>query len=487
MAKDNNQPTLTEEQINAVAELYNSGKFSETIAKIKALNEDYPNVPLLFNILGACYQAQGFLEDSAQMFETATKIKPDYAEAYFNLGVVFKADEKLDEAIESYKKAIYLVPNYAAAHNNLGNIYKDINQIDDAMKSYESAIAIKPDYFEAHHNLSTVKKFTKGDNQIEQIKSHLLDNELDVQSQIYLYFTMAKIFEDLGDQKQQCNFLKEGSKLKKQQAIYNPDQSFKLLSSLKVLFQAQNPITDNPSYEVSKKHPIFIIGMPCSGMSLLEQIITNHNDVDTLGESKILSKLVPPIINNKSTEKLVSKQMFLSIRENYFGYLESLSKPQSFITDRMPGNFRYVGFILSAFPEAKIVHVKRDARETCWLIYKRLFSDIGYSWSYSFDDLVKYYSFYSKLMSFWSELYPNQIYDINLEDLIINQEEETRKLLEYCELDWDKNCLTLNSYKDVSETLSSEKLPEMMYQVDSATWKNYEPHIKPLITGLESI
>ena len=142
MAKDNNQPTLTEEQINAVAELYNSGKFSETIAKIKALNEDYPNVPLLFNILGACYQAQGLLEDSAQMFETATKIKPDYAEAYFNLGVVFKADEKLDEAIESYKKAIYLVPNYAAAHNNLGLIFEKLGFFEEAFTSYKSVIQI---------------------------------------------------------------------------------------------------------------------------------------------------------------------------------------------------------------------------------------------------------------------------------------------------------------------------------------------------------
>jgi len=120
MANDSNKPTLTEVQINAVAELYTSGKLDEAIAEIKSLNKDYPNVPLLFNILGACYQAKGLLIDSAQMFETATKIKPDYAEAHFNLGVVLKASGKIKEAIECYKKAIYLVPNYPAAHNNLG-------------------------------------------------------------------------------------------------------------------------------------------------------------------------------------------------------------------------------------------------------------------------------------------------------------------------------------------------------------------------------
>ena len=158
MANDSNKPILTEAQINAVAELYTSGKLDEAIAEIKSLNKDYPNVPLLFNILGACYQAKGLLIDSAQMFETATKIKPDYAEAHFNLGVVLKASGKTEEAIECYKKAIYLVPNYPAAHNNLGNIYKDLNQLDDAVKSYETAIAIKPDYAEAYFNLGTTYK-----------------------------------------------------------------------------------------------------------------------------------------------------------------------------------------------------------------------------------------------------------------------------------------------------------------------------------------
>ena len=171
MANDSNKPILTEAQINAVAELYTSGKLDEAIAEIKSLNKDYPNVPLLFNILGACYQAKGLLIDSAQMFETATKIKPDYAEAHFNLGVVLKASGKTEEAIECYKKAIYLVPNYPAAHNNLGNIYKDLNQLDDAVKSYETAIAIKPDYAEAYFNLGNVfKQLEKNNDAIKCFK-----------------------------------------------------------------------------------------------------------------------------------------------------------------------------------------------------------------------------------------------------------------------------------------------------------------------------
>ena len=194
MANNNNQSTLTEEQINSVMALYSSGKLSEAIAEIKVLNENYPNVPLLFNILGACYQAQGLLEDSAKMFETATKIKPDYAEAHFNLGVVLKANDKIDEAIESYKKAIYLVPNYPAAHNNLGNIYKDLNQLNKALKSYERALEVKPDYFEAHHNLSLVKKYAVDDPHINKLKTLLSDRDIDSSSRVYLYFALAKVY-----------------------------------------------------------------------------------------------------------------------------------------------------------------------------------------------------------------------------------------------------------------------------------------------------
>ena len=171
MSNNNNQPTLTQEQINSVMALYSSGKLSEAIAEIKALNELYPNVPLLFNILGACYQAQGLLGDSIKMFETAVKIKPDYAEAHFNLGVVLKAEGQLENAIESYKKAIYLVPNYPAAHNNLGNIYKDLNQLDDAIRNYQAVIKMNPSNAEAYFNLgNTYKRLGNIDDSIKNYK-----------------------------------------------------------------------------------------------------------------------------------------------------------------------------------------------------------------------------------------------------------------------------------------------------------------------------
>ena len=153
MKKDNKQISLSKEQINNVMALYSSGKINESIVAIKALNEDFPNVPLLFNILGACYQSLKHIDASIKMFETAVSLKPDYAEAHFNLGVVLKVSGRPNLAVESYKKAIALLPNYLVAHNNLGNALKQIGRFEEAVISYQNAITIQPDYAEAYNKL----------------------------------------------------------------------------------------------------------------------------------------------------------------------------------------------------------------------------------------------------------------------------------------------------------------------------------------------
>ena len=170
MKKDNKQITLSKEQISYVMTLYSSGKINEAIAAIKTLNEDFPNVPLLFNILGACYQSLKQFDASIKMFETAVSLKPDYAEAHFNLGVALKVSGRPNLAIESYKKAIALLPNYLGAHNNLGNALKQIGKLEEAVISYQNAIAIKPDYVEAYNNLGLT--FMGLDRLDEAVKSY---------------------------------------------------------------------------------------------------------------------------------------------------------------------------------------------------------------------------------------------------------------------------------------------------------------------------
>ena len=226
--------------------------------------------------------------------------------------------------------------------------------------------------------------------------------------------------------------------------------------------------------------------MPRSGTSLVEQIISSHKETYGAGELSTLNNLIMPIVNDCIIQdKKVSDDDYLKIRNEYLGHISRLNISETIITDKMPTNFRYIGFILKAFPEAKIINLNRDSRAVCWSIYKSFFPGKGLGWAFNMEDLAGYYNSYSDLMSFWHQLFPKKIYDICYEDLTINQESETRKLLEYCELDWDNNCLNFHTNKRAVKTTSSLQVRKKMYQGSSEVWKKYESYLKPLISNLK--
>ena len=430
------------------------------------------------------------LEDAIKCYEKAVAIKPDYAEAHYNLGGTFYQLNQLDAAVKSYKKAIAVKPDYAEVHFSLGVVFRALSQQDAAVKCYEKAVAIKPGYAEAHRNLSALKKYTKDDPQITQMQSLISTSDLSQLDRMNLCFALAKVYEDLGKQDELFKFLHEGNRLRKEDLSYSLDKDQKLFTSCRNLFSSLPPAIENSlSYETSAIQPIFIVGMPRSGTSLVEQIIASHHAVHGAGELSTLSELSYPIINDYSnyydTNSLL-KKAFFSIRQQYLDSLSSFNVSENIITDKMPLNFRYIGFILSAFPEAKIIHLKRDAMATCWSIYKHYFQSRGNGFSYNLEDLAGFYDMYIDLMAFWHQLYSDKIYDLCYEDLTTNQEEETRKLLEYCELDWDENCLNFHTTKRAVKTASALQVRQKMYQGSSKVWKQHEAYLEPLTKALSS-
>jgi hypothetical protein len=295
--------------------------------------------------------------------------------------------------------------------------------------------------------------------------------------------------EGLGKQDEFFKYLDEGNSLRKKELNYSIDQSSEVHSTIKRLFNSLPPsIIESKSFNPSELCPIFIVGMPRSGTSLVEQIISSHQEVYGAGELDTITKLASPIIKNFLAGDInhLTEQALLFIREEYLDMLSQFNTSENIITDKLPLNFQYIGFIFSAFPDAKIVHLKRDARATCWSNYKYYFKNKENGYSYNFDDLARFYGLYIDLMDFWHELYPNQIYDMCYEDLTINQEEETRKLLEYCELDWDENCLNFHTNKRAVKTISTLQVRQKMYQGSSENWKKHEAYLKPLIKSLSS-
>ena len=538
--------------IDSVFSLFLNNKFQEAVDKIKVLNVKYPNQPILFNLIGACYKELGELEGAAKMFEIAVSINPKYAEAHFNLGVMSQDLGRLEPAIDSYKMAISISPNYSDAYNNLGNIFLELGQYEAAIENFEWALAYQHDFAEAHNNLgdalnrygrteaaidsfkkaisfnkdyekayfnlaltfkdigdktgfieniekaldikpewgaayyhlSQIEKCKKNDPKFSKMLSLLDRGDLDITDRVNLNFALAKSYEDIGNHNEQFRFLVEGNNLRKKELNYTIDRDLKLFSEIKGAF---NPFPLKINEKLSKSYslrPIFIIGMPRSGTSLVHQILASHNDVYGAGELNNLNKCIFPLIreNNKDDSNFFAKNM-QSIHEQYIESLLSLNIQERIIVDKMPINFRYVGFILTAFPNAKILHMKRDSMATCWSIYKSFFN--GNAYSFNQKDLAQYYGLYKDLMNFWFKLFPNQIYDICYEDLTENQEIETRKLLKYCELDWDESCLNFHENKASIKTTSSMQVRQKMYKGSSVAWKKYESFLQPLIKGLK--
>ena len=557
MAENNNEEILLlKKEVNYAVKLLTNGQINEALKIVEALIKKSPNVPLLYNIRGVCYQTIRELGNAIDDFSQATILKSDYAEAYCNLGLtyqekgdlvsavnayknaidndnnyptahnnlgkIFLASGEIDSSIEHLECAITLKSDFADAHNNLGSAFLRINKLNDAIKSYKKAIALKPDfavannnlgiaylrtgdpklaskffenaititpgYATAHHNLSGVKVYKEKDKQVSLIESLLIENNLSQKERIYLNFALAKAYEDLGNHEELFKHLNEGNRIRKKEMSNSIADSEEHNELIKLFFNSNNINNIKLTYKDSLPiRPIFIVGMPRSGTSLVEQIISSHHEVYGAGEVNNFHNIIMPIIEKHAVNENynLKNDEFALIRKQYSNSLERFYANEKVITDKWILNFKTIGFILSAFPESKIVHLKRDARATCWSIYKHYFSDEGNRWAYDYQDLARFYKSYVGLMDYWHNLFPGKIYDISYEDLTSNQEKETRNLLKYCDLDWDENCLNFYTNTRAVKTASAVQVRNKMYQGSSDVWRQYSEHLKPLLDALK--
>ena len=446
-----------------------------------------PQSAVVFNILGAALLPLGWPEAALKSCDKAIQNKPNFAEAFYNRGSALKQLGQLEQAVDSYQRAVDLQPDNAVAVNELGIVLQDLGQLQRATNSYEQAIALQPSFAKAHHNLSGLKKYQIGDAQIGLMESLIAAPEVSESDQVYLCFALARVYEDLADVDKSFGYLQRGNSLRKEELHYKLEHHSKLVANIQQCFSAYKQTVELAATAETPKQPVFIIGMPRSGTSLVEQILASHSRVHGAGELAVLDTLMSPLLVkwHKQGDSLTEDDIS-SLRQGYLQALDALKVPESIITDKMPHNFLWIGFILSAFPKAKIIHVIRDARATCWSIYKHYFSlDIN-GYAYDLEDLVGFYQLYTGMMVFWRERFPNRIYDLCYETLTENQQSETRKLLEFCDLQWQQSCLDFHQTKRAVKTASAAQVRKKIYQGSSTAWQKYEQHLQPLIAGLKN-
>jgi Tfp pilus assembly protein PilF len=477
-------PNYSEAHFNLAVTYNDLNQKQLAIDSFKKAIEINPNYPDAHNNLGNTLRDIGDLKASIESFEWAIAYKHDFAEAHNNLGSALNDFGRTEDAIQSFKKALTYKSDYPRVLFNLALTYKEVGNKKLSLKMIEKALKLSPQWSDAHLELSRLKKYKKNDPQIALVLGLISNDEVNLSDLINYNFTLAKIYEDLEDYQKQFKYLNEANKLRKKESGYSFDRDISLFYNIKESFKSPPSILNHSEINSEDIKPIFILGMPRSGTSLVHQILSSHHLVHGAGELTKLYKFVMPHVKNHSgsNSSKISKSDLQLIRHQYLDYLESLNVSEKIIIDKMPLNFRFTGFVIAAFPEAKIIHMKRDPMAICWSIYKNFFP--GNSYSYDQEDTASYFGLYENLMEFWDNLYPNKVYDFSYEKLTSNQEEETRNLLEYCGLDWDQNCLDFHSNTTAIRTTSAIQVKQEMYQGSSEAWKKYEAYLQPLLKGL---
>ena len=358
-------------------------------------------------------------------------------------------------------------------------IYKSEGKFDKAERYFKNAIEVDPYYSEAYYNLSYLKKFNKQNYFLRKLEKLYSSKQVSEEDKVYICFSLAKAFDDLEKYSLSYKYLSEGNFLRKKLIGYNINKDKKLFSKIYKNFkQFKNDNFKLPNYNnLKNKVPIFILGMPRSGTTLVEQIISSHSKVFGAGELNILSNSIYKLdILNKN----VSKDLLLKLRKLYLAHINEFNTSKELVVDKLPANYLWIGLIFTIFPNAKVIHVKRNAVATCWSNFTKYFSNPGIGFVYSLSDLLKYYKMYLEMMDYWDDCFPGKIYNLNYETLTEDPINEIKNLISYLDLKWEDECLKFYNNPRIVKTASSLQVRQKIYRGSSRKWLNYSQFLNKL-------
>jgi hypothetical protein len=384
-------------------------------------------------------------------------------------------------------------PEAVPAKYLLANLLKAQGKLDQATAYYQQIMIQQPDYTQAHFSYSGVHKYQdRTDPHISSMLELYEKNDLQTESRTQLAFALAKAFEDIKDYPQAFKFMKAGNDLRYQAFHYTIDNDRELIQNIIQTF-SREAISRVQLNAESSNRPIFIVGMPRSGTSLVEKILASHSDVYGAGELDYIFSLGKSLFLDESIHyqfrplDTYPTSTFEMLRKTYLEKIELLNSQAGRITDKMPFNMMMVGLIKIALPNAKIIHCVRAAEDNCLSIYKQNFTTGNYRFAYDLKTLGQFHNQYRMLMEHWHQVMPDAIYDISYESLAQNPEPEIRKLLSACELEWQDDCLNFDKSAGLVKTASFYQVRQPMYTSSVKLWENYQEFLGPLLDELKAL
>ena len=474
---------------NCLRELGRPDEAAEVYRQALAIRPDYPQARLN---LGSTLIELGEPLAAETCYREAIARHPDFAPALLNLGNLLRGRGELDEALALLSRAVAADPTFADAHSSLGNVYRDLGRMDEARASYRAALAAQPDHARAHANLAYITTHGDGDPDVAAMEALLGGEGIDTESEIQLRFGLAKAYEETGEDGRSFDTLREANRLRR--ASFAPDaesvaSAEKLASLLMERFDATNR-ERHQGKGFDSELPVFIVGMPRSGTSLVEQILASHPRVHGAGELNDLFELLagtpgrPP----SPAELFDAVSKFDASRGADLGraYVERLrarAPEAARVTDKMPSNFLNLGLIELALPRARLIHCVRSPMDTCLSCFKIDFNQ-GQTYYNDLDELGRIYRLYAGLMDHWERVMGGKILHVSYERVTADLEGEARRLLAHCGLDWDERVLDFHKTERAVRTASAAQVREPIYRKAVERWRRFETQLAPLIEAL---
>ena len=481
------------------------GEFLEVIDGCKKILKKRKH-QLFFNLLSIAYQKNGKIEKSIEVMREALSLNPDHPNFLNNIGTCFYKLHKYSEAEKYFKRGLEIDKRHLHILNNLGNLKRETFKIEESINFYKKVLDIQKDAVPTLFNLvgiyritnqkeesklyckkiiqlnkkltdadrqySLVHKYSENDPHLNEMIKKINDDDLNNIEKIHLYYGVHKAYEDLKDYENAFKFLKKGNELLKQETKYNFSKDEKRINNYMNLYKKIKHI------KISGTHRdlIFIVGMPRSGSSLIEQILTSHKKVFGGGEIPYIQEITNKIID----EEKIDVSLLDHYKNEYLTLVSELDNSLSVFTDKELLNFYNVGLILTLFPSAKIINCTRNPVDNCWSIYKNFFP-IKTEFVNDFKDIAKFYRLYLNTMKFWQKEFPKNIFNLNYETLIENPKDQIEKILNFCDLEWDENVMSHHKNSRIIRTLSFDQANKPISKKVSNTIKNYKSMIGDLI------
>ena len=509
-----------------ISQILNEGRLAIAEQKCREFLKKNPTNVYAMSLLSDIAKKFGYFDDAEILLENAVKFSPDDGEIRMKYALILRLKQKFtktmeqvnilcekfpdnlsyqaqkaseimqngyhSEAIDLFEKIIKENPYNFSAMTSKGHAEKTLGKTDKAIESYKSAYKIKNDHGEAYFSLSNLKTYKFSDKELDVMKNQLKRVDLTLKDKAYFHFALAQGCEAIGDYEEAFKNLDMGNKIKKEQSKYTIEKMNKEL-------QAQIDVCDEKFFEKlgngghNANDPIFILGLPRAGSTLIEQILASHSMVDgTLELPNILSMAQSfrgdDIYGNLGNYPKTMRSLTLEKREelgkSFIDDTRIHRKNAPRFTDKMPNNFRHIGLIHLILPNAKIIDARRYPLDCCFSMFKQLFAQ-GQEFTYGLAEAGNYYNSYVKLMNHWNKVLPNRILRVNNEDIIDDLEGQVKRMLDFLELPFEESCIKFYETDRSVRTASSEQVRKPINKSGMDRWKPYAKNLKTLVDNLD--